>query len=599
MGKKSLPKVSIVIPVYNGSKYVREAIDSALAQTYANIEIIVVNDGSNDEEKTNEILLSYGDKIKYLKKENGGVSTALNLAIKNSSGEYISWLSHDDVYYPDKIEKQINYILSNGYRDKYIILYGDYDLIDSKSRLISECTKDHQMLIEKPEYALLRGSINGITLLIQKKAFDEFGLFDESLRCTQDYEMWKRMSKKYTFVHMSGIIAKSRQHGEQVSVKNPRVITEGNDFWTNLVSSTPKKVMERLEGSEYAFYEEMAKFLSDSPYEETARFCEEKSNAIAKKILSKVEETKVSVIIPFYNRVDLVIESLKSVMIQSHKNLEIIVVNDGSEDDITKLNKVITTDERIKFINVNPNKGASNARNVGIEKATGDYVAFLDSDDLFKANKLEEQLKKMLLYNAEVSHTSYLRKGFKDEVVMHSGTLTGKAAIQLIYSCPIATPTVMIKGSVLKDKEYRFDTNHTIGEDTCLWLKLLRHRNLLGIDEDLTIVNVLESSSAYSDEKQVLGLKTILTFVLNDTEYNQYDYEIALLCNAYINGVNALGNKGINVTPLTCPNCQSIMNSRSWKITKPLRDLKKVTKSLKQYGFVVTINKIWNKLIKR
>ena len=102
------PLVSIIIPVYNGENYLREAIDSALAQTYKNIEIIVVNDGSKD--KTDEICKSYGSRIRYFKKENGGVSTALNLGIKKMNGEYFSWLSHDDLYYDDKIKVEVDYL---------------------------------------------------------------------------------------------------------------------------------------------------------------------------------------------------------------------------------------------------------------------------------------------------------------------------------------------------------------------------------------------------------------------------------------------------------------------------------------------------------
>jgi glycosyltransferase involved in cell wall biosynthesis len=361
MKKLEMPKVSIVIPIYNGSKYMKEAIDSALAQTYKNFEIIVVNDGSNDDGKTAEIAKSYGNKIRYFEKKNGGVSTALNLAISKMTGEYFSWLSHDDVYYPNKLEKQIEYILDNDYRDKNIILYSDYDLIDKKSRLISRAAKDHEMLTEKPEYALLRGSINGITLLIPKRAFDEYGVFDEKLRCTQDYELWQRMSKGYIFHHMSGIVAKSRQHGEQVSVTNPKVITEGNVLWKDMIVSTPSKTMIRLEGSVYAFYKTMAKFLADSPYIEVADFCEEKCTAIEEEAVKKLDAIKVSIIIPFYNRIDLVVDSLKSAIMQTHNNLEIIVVNDGSTDNIAKLNKIIKNDKRIKFIDLTKNMGVANA----------------------------------------------------------------------------------------------------------------------------------------------------------------------------------------------------------------------------------------------
>ena len=125
MGK---PLVSIVIPVYNGANYMKEAIDSALNQTYPNCEVIVVNDGSNDNGATEKIALSYGDRIRYIKKENGGVATAVNRGIKEMKGEYFSWLSHDDYYYPQKIEKQIEAIEKSG--DKTAIAHSNFDFLN-------------------------------------------------------------------------------------------------------------------------------------------------------------------------------------------------------------------------------------------------------------------------------------------------------------------------------------------------------------------------------------------------------------------------------------------------------------------------------------
>src|SRR5574344_1452707 len=106
MNNKNQYLVSIIIPVYNGSNYLKEAVESALEQTYKNIEIIIVNDGSNDNGITSKIAQSYVKNypktVKYFEKENGGVSTALNLAIKQMKGSYFSWLSHDDIYLPNK-----------------------------------------------------------------------------------------------------------------------------------------------------------------------------------------------------------------------------------------------------------------------------------------------------------------------------------------------------------------------------------------------------------------------------------------------------------------------------------------------------------------
>ncbi len=210
------PKISIVIPVYNGSKYLQEAIDSALGQTYKNIEVIIVNDGSTDGGQTEKIVKSYGDKTRYFCKENGGVASALNIGIKEMTGEYFSWLSHDDVYYPNKIEVQVKYLNQEIHKDK-IILYSNYDFIDHNSQFIS-----HKIFAPvepyKFRYALITiNHIHGCTTLIPKECFNKTGLFDEKLRTSQDYDMWFRLSNRYKFKHIPEILIKSREHKDQGS----------------------------------------------------------------------------------------------------------------------------------------------------------------------------------------------------------------------------------------------------------------------------------------------------------------------------------------------------------------------------------------------
>lgn len=276
------PKVSIIIPVFNGSNFLKEAIDSALAQTYKNLEIIVVNDGSKDSGATEKIAQSYGDKIRYYSKENGGVATALNTGLEKMTGEYFSWLSHDDEYTPTKIEKQIDFLSTR--EDKDVILYSNYDIMDENGRHTDKCRFDHDMLERVPMYGLLRGMINGITMLIPKSAFDKYGRFNADLRCTQDYDMWHRMTKTYRFIHMNELLSITRIHSMQDTQVSPRVVTEGNALWNKMVDQFPDKEKIKAEGSLLKFYLEMIKFLRYTPYSGTLEHC--------RQLLLQVAQTK-------------------------------------------------------------------------------------------------------------------------------------------------------------------------------------------------------------------------------------------------------------------------------------------------------------------
>ena len=203
--KGFMPKVSIIIPVYNGSNYMREAIDSALNQTYENIEVIVVNDGSCDNGKTEEVAVSYGDRIRYIKKENGGVSSALNVGIKNMTGEYFSWLSHDDKYEPGKIENSVKYLDKFQNREKLIALCGAYYISGKSERIRDMVFRFEKNKIysgkEMIEYFLTYGGVDFCCMLIPKAAFAECGYFNEDLRYNQDLlEQYQLFCGRYEMV---------------------------------------------------------------------------------------------------------------------------------------------------------------------------------------------------------------------------------------------------------------------------------------------------------------------------------------------------------------------------------------------------------------
>lgn len=207
--------ISIIIPVYNGEDYLGQAIESAVSQTYKNLEVIVVDDGSSD--RTEEIARAYGPRIRYIRKPNGGVSSALNLGIKSMRGRYFAWLSHDDVYHKEKLEALHSEIVG---LDKTIAI-SNWDIIDENGVFLRKYILDTRLETSPKAFlAFDRNTwLNACAMLIPKTIFDEVGLFDETLRTTQDYDMHLRMIESgvnYKIIHKS--LFYSRAHANQGSL---------------------------------------------------------------------------------------------------------------------------------------------------------------------------------------------------------------------------------------------------------------------------------------------------------------------------------------------------------------------------------------------
>lgn len=186
-------KVSIVIPVYNAEKYLDECITSALEQTYKDIEIIAVNDGSKD--RSLEVLKKYSDKIKIIDKKNGGTPTALNAGIRIMTGEWFKWLSADDVLLKHTIMSLVQEAKKLGPASKDTIFYSSYNLVDHSSKIVDKFIEpNYNTLSSFERNVILLDNYygNGTTSLIHKSIFDKFGLFDEHVGFQEDYEFWLR-----------------------------------------------------------------------------------------------------------------------------------------------------------------------------------------------------------------------------------------------------------------------------------------------------------------------------------------------------------------------------------------------------------------------
>src|SRR5262245_32160994 len=146
--------VTIVIPVFNGADYLSVAIESALAQTWPAVEVLIVDDGSDDGGRTRAIADSYGGSVRVLSKLNGGVATALNAGLEAMRGAWFSWLSHDDVYHPKKVEIQMEALR---HAPAGSIAFSDYEVIDEAGRVlhVQEATRGFD--VEQPLWAVLEG----------------------------------------------------------------------------------------------------------------------------------------------------------------------------------------------------------------------------------------------------------------------------------------------------------------------------------------------------------------------------------------------------------------------------------------------------------
>ena len=259
MPSPTLPLVSIIIPVYNGRAYLAQAIESALNQSYPNIELLVIDDGSTDGGEAARIADAYQGRVHYIKKENGGVSSALNIGIASMKGEYFSWLSHDDVYHHRKISSQISLINRLG-NPRQIVTDGYILFNDSKGIVgsLDIAGVYPQKRFEAPLFPVFHCALNGCAMLIHKSHFDRVGLFDESKRTTQDYDMWFRMLRGQKAVYGRQFVLYSRVHSEQVSVSiKTEHEAECTNLWIDLLEQLTDDEMIAMAGSVKAFFDDV------------------------------------------------------------------------------------------------------------------------------------------------------------------------------------------------------------------------------------------------------------------------------------------------------------------------------------------------------
>jgi glycosyltransferase involved in cell wall biosynthesis len=210
------PQVSVVIPAYNCSRYVKDAVDSVLAQTWRDFEVLVIDDGSTDD--TEQVMRRYQAPVRYIRQQNGGVAVARNRGIAESRGRYVAFLDADDTWLPHKLERQIDTL---NQQPQQRACYSAFTVVDAELNPIG--ISRSQRWRSALEDLLTRGNVVATpsTVICERSLFESVGVFDPALSQCADWDMWVRLAAQTEFLYLDEPLVTYRQHGTNMSRNAP------------------------------------------------------------------------------------------------------------------------------------------------------------------------------------------------------------------------------------------------------------------------------------------------------------------------------------------------------------------------------------------
>lgn len=209
--------VSVILPCYNGARWIREAIESVLAQTYKDFELIIVDDGSTDSSGKIVSLYSNDARVCYIYQKNRGFSAAINKGIRESSGDFVGFIGQDDLWMPKKLKEQVNYLRKHQNVD---LVHSNYYIIDLEGKIVKKRNTKMQeppSTGENVKELFLGNFIAFETVLVRKKSLEEVGVFDERMIAFSDHDMWLRIAGSSNIGYIDLPLVKKRHHEAQLS----------------------------------------------------------------------------------------------------------------------------------------------------------------------------------------------------------------------------------------------------------------------------------------------------------------------------------------------------------------------------------------------
>ena len=396
-----LPLVSVITPTYNRPEMLKEAIKSVIAQDYSNIEMIIINDNGCNLENlidrySKQLRIKYYKNIKNIK-----LSASRNVGLSLAEGKYVTYLDDDDIFYPNHVSTLVSFLEKTRFKVAYTDgnkaiqkknERGEYEVVDR----INELSNDFSY-----EYLLVTNITPVCCVMHAKECSDTIGKFDERMHTLEDWDYWIRMSQHYEFKHLKEITCEYRQRDDGSNSTSQdqayfrhseRIILLNNLHSLQNYEKFRDYALERLSQlNSFIFYDENGK-----PYLNTDLQNEEK------------QSTLVSVIVPTFNRKELIKRTLDSLAGQTYKNFEVLVVNDAGED-ISEILELYKSQLTIRYFVNKANLGLAASRNVGLKNANGKYIAYLDDDDIYYPEHIKLLLDRLEESDYKVAYADSIR----------------------------------------------------------------------------------------------------------------------------------------------------------------------------------------------
>ena len=408
--------ISIIVPIYNTEKYLHQCLDSILNQTYTNFEVLLVNDGSTD--SSGIICQEYvgrDSRFRYFEKDNGGVASARNLGLERSGGAYITFIDSDDWIEPNYLDVLYTALKENDtdvaistykrFAQDGVFYFRIYSREDDEFLNIGTRSRDSFLEI-LPRLGKLDHSFYSISSKLIKRKIIGNLLFDEQISYAEDLNFFFHLYlgvesvvyvRDYTYVY--------RTHDASTSqnINELKVLHELEIFKRMF------QQIDRMRLPTFQYFRRLknlvASRISGFPTSKAIREYESFVSEVREMVT--YQQPLISIIVPIYNTEKYLHQCLDSIANQTYSNIEILLVNDGSPDGSGVIcQEFVAKDSRFRYIE-KANGGLSDARNVGIVRAQGEFLSFVDSDDWIEPTYVEDLYRAALLNDAEVVVSNY------------------------------------------------------------------------------------------------------------------------------------------------------------------------------------------------